>query len=51
MDNTGVAIIDEDDGKDKERFRRFLERWRAERNGFSSSISDIIACPSYLRIN
>ena len=35
---------------DREMFLRLVEQWRTERPAASSSIADIIACPSYLRI-
>jgi hypothetical protein len=37
-------------GQDKEMFLRLIEQWRAERAGAVSSMAEIIACPSYLRI-
>ena len=34
----------------KETFHQLVEQWRKERPAASSSIAEIIACPSYLRI-
>jgi hypothetical protein len=34
----------------RELFRQLVQKWHEERNEFSSYLSDIIACPSYLRI-
>ena len=35
---------------DREMFLRLVEQWRAERIGATSSMAEIISCPSYLRI-
>ena len=35
---------------DRDMFLRLVEQWRTERVGAASSMADIIACPSYLRI-
>lgn len=36
--------------QDRDMFLRLVERWRTERVAAASSIAEIIACPSYLRL-
>ena len=55
---TGVFVITGDVGyrepaaseHDRTMFLRLVEQWHAERVGATSSMAEIIACPSYLRI-
>ena len=36
--------------EDRFQFQSLMQQWRTERDGFQSSLAEIIACPSYLRI-
>ena len=44
------VLLDSASRRDRELFSALVTRWRQERPRFSSSLAEIIACPSYLRI-